>query len=359
MPGNPFQQATKAQAKARVGLAGPSGSGKTYSALRIASAIGGPVACIDTEHGSASKYADEFRFDRVELSDFHPQKYVEMIQAAVANGYAVLVIDSITHEWSGPGGCLELVDLFAKKGRNGNKYAAWADVTPLHNAFIEAIHQAPIHILATMRSKMDYLQTEEGGRKAVQKVGMAPITREGVEYEFDLMLELDLSHTGAVTKSRAKAMTDKLYRFPGEEFARDLLAWLNAGQRGASPAEPQETDPPAAEPVASAAGEAPRIAFKTAVDAALAAGLSIETAQRWSLACNGQRPTKQWHAEHFTRAAGILSALAGAIPACGLEAVVKMVADATKGRAKWTAEQVAAVEAGAARLLDDAAGAAS
>ena len=347
---NPFVRATKAQAKARVGLAGPSGSGKTYSALRIATALGGPVAVIDTEHGSAAKYADEFAFDRVELSEFHPHRYVELIQAAAANGYAVLVIDSITHEWSGPGGCLELVDVYAKK-RQGNKYAAWADVTPLHNAFIEAIHQAPLHILATMRSKMEYLQTEDAGKKAIQRVGMAPITREGVEYEFDLMLDLDLSHTGAVTKSRARTMTDKIYPFPGEEFARDLLAWLNAG----SPAgpEPQEATAPAAEAAPA------RSPFRQAFDVTVAAGIPADLLQKWCLAACDLRQSQEWSAADLDRATRLVMAAGLAAQVEGVEQVARTVGRMTQGRKKWAEETSEAVIQALNDLAEAAAGAAS
>ena len=112
-----FQRATKRQAKARIGIAGPAGSGKTYTALLLATSMCNRVAVIDTEHGSASKYADEFEFDVLELDDFHPQNYVKAIEAAEAAGYDGLVIDSISHEWNGKNGCLELVELYAKRSK--------------------------------------------------------------------------------------------------------------------------------------------------------------------------------------------------------------------------------------------------
>lgn len=235
-----FTKATKEQAKARVGLSGPAGSGKTYTALRLATAMCERVAVIDTEHGSASKYADEFDFDVLELDDFHPNNYVKAIQAAEKAGYDGLIIDSITHEWNGKNGCLELVDLYSKRNRGGNKFAAWADVTPLHNKFIETIHAARLHLFATMRSKMDYIQTEDDkGRTQIKKVGMAPITREGVEYEFDIIGEMDLEHNLVITKSRCKTLADRVFPMPGEELAQEIMDWLSDG----IPAEEKDTPP--------------------------------------------------------------------------------------------------------------------
>ena len=223
-----FQRASKKQAKARIALTGPAGSGKTYTALRLASGMGKKIAVIDTEHGSASKYSDEFDFDTLELSNFHPDRYIEAIQAAGAGGYDVVVVDSASHEWSGVGGCLELVDN-ASTRLKGNSYAAWKDVTPLHNRFIESIHQAPLHVIATFRSKMDYVQGERDGRKTVEKLGMAPITRDGAEYEFDIVIDLDLAHTGVVNKSRARVLADSVHKKPGAELAKTIVDWLSDG----------------------------------------------------------------------------------------------------------------------------------
>ena len=229
MAGELFRKATKEQAYARVGLAGPAGSGKTYTALAIATALCAKVAVIDTEHRSASKYADEFDFDVLELEDFHPDHYVAAIKAAEAAGYDGLVIDSISHEWNGKNGCLELVDATARRMKNSNSYVAWGEVTPIHNRLIEAILASRLHIFATMRSKMDYLQTEVNGKKSIQKVGLAPVTRDGVEYEFDIMGEIDLGHEMVVTKSRAKGLADTMWRKPGADFAEAIKAWLTDG----------------------------------------------------------------------------------------------------------------------------------
>lgn len=232
----PFVPATKSQARARIGISGPAGSGKTFSALRIATALGGRIALIDTEHGSANKYADRFQFDQQALASFHPLQYVTAIEEAAAASYDVLIIDSASHEWNGLDGCLELVDKFQAKYK-GNQHAAWKDVTPLHNRFIEAILAAPLHVIVTFRSKMDYIQIDSGnGKREVRKVGMAPITREGAEYELDIVGELDLQHRMVITKSRCDALADQIIDRPGEEFAAVVKTWLSDG--GAPPPPP-------------------------------------------------------------------------------------------------------------------------
>lgn len=261
-----FKKASKLEAKARVAVAGPAGSGKSYTALKLATIMCKRVAVIDTEHGSASKYADEFNFDVLELDDFHPDNYVAAIQAAEAAGYDGLVIDSASHEWNGKNGCLELVDYFTRKSKSGNSYVAWGEVTPMHTAFIEAIHAANMHIFATFRSKMDYLQTEgANGKKIIQKVGMAPITRDGAEYEFDIVGDIDLEHNMVITKSRCKAIADKAFRMPGEDLAKRIQAWLSDGgpaaEKRPAPAVTQPATPPPATaqapPPAQASEQAP------------------------------------------------------------------------------------------------------
>lgn len=237
-----FRKATKKQSYGRIALAGPAGSGKTFTALRLAMAMGQRVAVIDTEHRTASKYAHKFPFYTVQLeNDFHPDRYVKAIQAAEAAGYEVLVIDSITHEWSGMNGCLELVDIQSKKMRSANKYMAWNVVTPLHNRFLEAMLGSRLHVIATIRSKMDYLQTEEDGKKVIKKMGLAPITRDGVEYEFDIVGDLDLDHNLVITKTRADELADTLWHKPGEELAAAIMAWLTTGEPPEPAPEPKQS----------------------------------------------------------------------------------------------------------------------
>jgi DNA polymerase III delta prime subunit len=224
-----FQKAVKTQAKGRLGIIGPSGSGKTYTALAIAQHMGGKVAMIDTEHGSASLYADQFLFDTLLLDNFDPRNYIDAIHAAGAAGYDVLIIDSLSHAWAGPGGALEMADRNMAK-YSGNKWAAWRDVSPLHNQLIEAMLSYPGHLIATMRSKMDYIQTQDDkGKTVIRKVGMAPIQRDGMEYEFGIVGEMDLDHNFNVTKTRCSPFDGLFLNKPGKEFADKFIGWLNDG----------------------------------------------------------------------------------------------------------------------------------
>jgi len=218
-----FQKATKHQAKLRMALTGPSGSGKTYTALRMATALGGSIAVIDTEHGSASKYADEFQFDTTELTYFSPDTYIQAIKLAERSGYGVLIIDSLTHAWNAEGGVLDIA--------NG-KFGGWKDATPAHNALIQAILSSKLHVIATMRSKTDYAVEvdEKTKRQTVTKLGTAPVQRDGMEYEFDVVGDLDWSHTMRISKTRCRALDGKTMRLPGEDVVEVLQAWLNAGE---------------------------------------------------------------------------------------------------------------------------------
>lgn len=232
-----FVKATKTQAKARIALVGPAGSGKTMTALKLATAIadGKRIALIDTEHGSASKYADKFDFDSLQLSSFSPDTYVEAIHAAEDAGYGVLIIDSLSHAWSGKDGALEMVDQAAARQRTENRFTAWRDVTPKHNALVEAIVGSSLHIIGTMRSKTEYIieSVERNGRtiQAPRKVGLAPIQRDGVEYEFDIVGELDADNTLVITKTRLAELTGAVIQKPNGQLGETIKAWLTDGAR--------------------------------------------------------------------------------------------------------------------------------
>lgn len=229
-----FQKAMRKTAKLRLGITGPSGSGKTYGALTIAKELGSRIACIDTEHGSASLYSDLADFDVLEMSakdGYAPERYIAAIKDAEKAGYEVLIIDSATHEWSGAGGVLELLDEIAKAKFRGNTWSAWNEMTPRHRKFIDAMLQSPMHIICTGRSKTETAQVEENGKKKVTKLGMKVEQRDGFEYEFTVVL--DLTHDGHY----ATASKDRTRLFAGDpkpitaETGRRLLEWLNSGAK--------------------------------------------------------------------------------------------------------------------------------
>ena len=248
-----FKKATKKKLKLRMAIDGPAGAGKTYTGLRFAFALAGPngrVAVIDSEHRSAAKYQGEspdgvrFDFDVAELDHYAPSTYTQVIREAGRQGYDVLLIDSLSHAWEGVGGALDQVD--KKADKTGNSFTAWKDVTPMHREMVEAILACPCHVICTMRSKMDYVLeevTNKSGKKVMQpkKVGMAPIQRQGVEYEFDVVADMDIDHTLTVSKSRCPAIDGTRAVKPGAPFIQPLAAWLGEG------AEPEPVTAEAAE----------------------------------------------------------------------------------------------------------------
>jgi len=244
----PFVKATKHEAKLRLALAGPSGSGKTYTALQIATHLGEPIALVDTERGSARKYADIFNFDVLELDSFHPQQYIDAIHDAENAGYAVLILDSLSHAWTGKDGALELVDKAAKRlaatYRSGREdsFAAWREVTPLHNALVDAMVQSRLHLIVTMRTKTDYVVETKDGKTAPRKIGLAPIQRDGLEYEFDVFADLDQDNTLIVQKTRCPALAGGVFPKAGREVADILNTWLQ-GVPAPPPASPAPAVP--------------------------------------------------------------------------------------------------------------------
>jgi hypothetical protein len=223
-----FEKATKKEAKARVALCGPPGSGKTYTGLSIAQGLGKKIAVIDTERKSASKYSDLFEFDVLELETFSPDTYVEAIQTAEAAGYDVLLIDSLSHAWIGKDGALEQVD--KAKGDRGNSFNAWRNITPMHNRLVEAMLRCKSHLIVTMRVKTEYVvEVNDKGKSVPRKVGLAPVQRDGLEYEFDVVGDLDNKNYLTITKSRCPSLTDRVKEKPGAELGQELLAWLSDG----------------------------------------------------------------------------------------------------------------------------------
>jgi hypothetical protein len=257
-----FRKATKRQAKLRLTLDGPSGSGKTYSALVLSKCLGGRVAVIDTERGSASKYADRFEFDALELEEFSLETYMKAIEAAKREGYDVLIIDSLSHAWSGKGGALETVDRVG----GSNKFSGWRQVTPLHNRLVDAILAFPGHVICTMRTKTEWVvEQNEKGKSAPRKVGLAPVQRDGMEYEFDVVADLSAEGWLTISKTRCPDLSGSaglLSREQVGEVGEKLKAWLSDGASPVLAPAPQPTPPAAnanAEPKAiSAVAPAPQ-----------------------------------------------------------------------------------------------------
>jgi hypothetical protein len=245
-----FVKATKKQAKLRAAVFGPAGAGKTFTALAIAKGLGGKVALIDSERSSAAKYADRYDFDTVDLGRKNIAEYIEYIGQAGEAGYDVLIIDSLSHAWAE---LLEEIDKLAGAKYKGNTWSAWSEGTPKQKKLVDAILSYPGHIIATMRSKTEWQTTQDGnGKSRPVRVGLAPEQGKGIEYEFDLLLELSTDHVANVIKDRTGKFQDQLIDKPGEKFGRELVAWLS---EGAAPPPPPKKDERPAAPVEPHNGE--------------------------------------------------------------------------------------------------------
>lgn len=225
-----LRQASRKKAKIRLGLSAVSGGGKTYSALLIAKGLAhgdfSKVAIIDTENGSADLYSHLGSYNVFTLkAPFSPEKYVEAIKICEKSNMEVIIIDSITHEWDGEGGILEI-----SNSMTGNSYTNWAKITPRHNTFIQSILQSTCHVITTVRRKQDYeMTTNSSGKLVPQKVGLKEVTREGFEYELTVNLELDTKHNVSCSKDRTGLFIGKPDFVPTEETGALLLEWCESG----------------------------------------------------------------------------------------------------------------------------------
>lgn len=224
-----IRKAERKKAKLRLGIAAPSGAGKTYSALQLAFGLGGKIGLIDTEHGSGDLYAHLGDYDIIGIeAPYTVPKYLQAIKAFEAAGYNTVIIDSLSHAWAGDGGLLDKQGKIADSGK-ANGFAAWRTITPEHNALVEAMLRSPCHIIATMRAKQEYvLETNDKGKQTPKKVGLAPVQRDGMEYEFTVMLDIDMSHVASASKDRTSLFDGQFFKI-GPDTGTMLLNWLETG----------------------------------------------------------------------------------------------------------------------------------
>jgi hypothetical protein len=274
-----IRKARRSATKLRLLLTGPSGAGKTWGALQIAKGMGGKTVVIDTEEGSSDLYDHLHDFDVIDLRPpFSPERYIEAIKAAEAAGYEVIVIDSVTHCWSGPGGCLEILEDVAKAQFRGNTWSAFSVITPRWRAFVDAILRSPAHVICCGRSKTETAQVDDHGKKKVAKLGMKLEARDGLEFEFTCVL--DLIHDGHY----ATVSKDRTGLFAGDPkpitpaTGERLAEWLAGGTPTVTP--PSEKATQAAAFIAKASTDADLRKATKAIDGYVAAGQL--TGDEWS-----------------------------------------------------------------------------
>lgn len=219
-----FEKACKTRSKLRLAIFGVSGAGKTKSALRIATGMGGKIGVIDTENRTSEKYADEFNFEVANLKKPTIPNYIESIQEA-SEKYDIIIIDSLTHCWQ------ELLHEIAvlEKTKYKNSFGAWSEGTPKQKTLIKTILHCKSHLIATMRQKTEWTMIKTENGLAPSRHGLAPEQGKGIEYEFDLLMQLTQDHIATVIKDRTGKYQDTTIEKPGEEFGAELMEWLNDG----------------------------------------------------------------------------------------------------------------------------------
>jgi hypothetical protein len=245
-----LKKAARRKAYLKMGITAPAGGGKTAGSLLLAfglmkekypnlsdEKVWEKIAVIDTENGSGELYVNSViantkigEYNAITLTaPFSADKYINAIEICENNGIEVAIVDSTTHLWAGEGGLLEKQNTVATKSKSGNSYTAWREVTPDHNRFVDKMLQCNMHLIATMRSKMEYVQEkDEHGNSRVRKLGLKPVQREGMEYEFTVFLDIDDNHTAVASKDRTGLLDGKTFKI-NPQVGRDLMNWLDSG----------------------------------------------------------------------------------------------------------------------------------
>lgn len=240
-----LKKASRSNVKLRVGIWGPSGSGKTMGALLFAKGLVGDwekIAILDTENGSGELYSHLGEYNHCEIRPpFSPKKYVEAINYIKSvKGIDCLIVDSISHEWEGEGGCLEL------HARAGGKFQDWAKITPLHKAFVDCILQAPFHVVLTGRTKIDYsIDRDDKNKTTIKKVGLKTITREGLDYEMTLAFSVNIDHYAIADKDRTNLFSSDIPFLITEDIGKTVRAWNERGEHREINQGPQNNQSPA------------------------------------------------------------------------------------------------------------------
>lgn len=223
-----LRQSERTQVKLRLGISGASGFGKTKSSLLLAYGMTNDwskIAVIDTENSSASLYSDLGTFNVIDLSPpYSPERYIQAIELCEKANVSVIIIDSISHEWNGAGGCLEIHE------KLGGRFQDWAIITPRHQAFIDKVLNSSCHIITTVRRKIDYSMESENGKSRVVKHGTKEIIREGFEYELTINFELiNDNHLARASKDRTGLFMNKPEFVINSATGKRILEWCNSG----------------------------------------------------------------------------------------------------------------------------------
>ena len=214
---------SKRRAKMKMALEGPSGSGKTYSSLLLAYGITKDwtkIAVIDSENGSADLYAGLGPYNVLTLTDYSPELYIQAIDICERAGMEVIIIDSISHAWD------MLLDVHANM--MGNSFTNWGKVSPRLTAMIQRILNSRSHVICTMRTKQDYVLNEKNGKMVPEKIGMKSVMRDGIDYEFTTVLDLNLKHMATASKDRTGLFMEKPEFIITPDTGVQIIEWCNS-----------------------------------------------------------------------------------------------------------------------------------
>jgi hypothetical protein len=228
-----LEKASRKKAKIKVSISGTSGSGKSYGSILLSLGIckdSSKICIIDTESYSASLYNHLGEFNVINLTaPFHPDRYIEAIKLCEQSGIEVIIIDNATNAWSGQGGCLQLHEKETSRMKVPNSFTAWNSITPIYQKYLDAIINSSCHIICTLRSKTEYVMSERNGRQVPQKVGTAPMIKDGFDYEMFIAFDLDQQHKVFCTKDRTGLFQDKEPFVITTDTGKQIYDWCNNG----------------------------------------------------------------------------------------------------------------------------------
>jgi hypothetical protein len=220
-----LRQSERKQAKIKLAIQGCAGSGKTYSSLLLAFGLTSQwrnIAIIDSENGSADLYAHLGQYNVLNLSNnYSPENYIEAIEICEKAGMEVIIVDSLSQSWD------FLLEYHA--GLSGNSFTNWSKITPRQNALIQKILQSKAHVICTMRTKQDYVLNQKDGKFVPEKVGLKAVQRDGLDYEFTLVFDVDIKHYATTSKDRTGLFMGKPEFIISEHTGKRILDWCNSG----------------------------------------------------------------------------------------------------------------------------------
>lgn len=221
-----LRQSERKKAKIKMALQAPAGAGKTYSSLLLAQGLTNgdfsKIAIIDTENGSADLYAHLGQYNVLTLiPPFTPENYIKAIDVCEKAGMEVVIIDSVSHCWD------YLLDYHASLA--GNSFTNWGKITPLQKAFTDKILQCDAHVIATLRTKQDYVLNQKDGKFIPEKVGLKAVQKDGLDYEFTIVFDIDIKHFAVSSKDRTGLFMGKPEFIINSATGRKILEWCNSG----------------------------------------------------------------------------------------------------------------------------------